>query len=748
MADAKEEVFNPLYGIKVGSTVRSSTARFGLSALKLPVTIMHVDKHVSRFMTGSSAYVYSDRMNQGSFAVSGSYGVSGVSKVDVAVSGYIGNSAATSSKAVAVGFNVKMIAGIEHIDFDNLTAEQLVSALSKGPQDSLLDALTHFNELKTKVSSAETLYHALENPTREAELKALIDAWVGSVERFFQDYGDGLVVGVMWGGMGAVSLEMESKSGESSWKYGGRANFSYATATTAVSVAGTYDGGQARKESNVKVEVKSWASGGCVQAQVAEWSKTVEGKAFAEICDIKLLDRAPGLDKVPPAPAVPAFVTPKAPTPGIAAKFKELTNLDSLEAFATAAAYDKAKALPGNQDLSLRDFIEQSKKPVDVAPVEAVQAAVADNAVDVLAELLQAPGPRPAVPAPGLPEAPPPTALLRADLLQDEKKAGTDDYTPLGTWIANWADLFPWLATGYLNKISTNETAKETLRQQCMVQDLLTLSRMYYTFSTSDIDYKELGLEEPFTHVADSFGAALQCLRDGLNQPDIIKKTSDLLSPDAKAIYVLWNQNPFLRNAELGLGISYDGTHSVADEIVRVQRTTTSPTIFYKCDICRRGPKDSNTAFKSFLKVIPLLTPQGHIYAFGPSNMLLKSMSATDAEAGFTRRVATAMKLTPDKTLKVLKNDKTVLYPIHFTDAKGLTDWKGQILSTNLSANKPLADQLEKVKQELKQLNVYSFSSANWIANPDWRPNKPFRRSAIRTQYYGITAPIGTIFDA
>ena len=55
-------------------------------------------------------------MNQGSFGVSGSYGVAGVSKLDVAVSGYVGNCFATSSKAVAVGFNVKMIAGIEYVN--------------------------------------------------------------------------------------------------------------------------------------------------------------------------------------------------------------------------------------------------------------------------------------------------------------------------------------------------------------------------------------------------------------------------------------------------------------------------------------------------------------------------------------------------------------------------------------------------------------------------------------------------------
>jgi hypothetical protein len=67
------------------------------------------------------------------------------------------------------------------------------------------------------------------------------------------------------------------------------------------------------------------------------------GKACADICGIELLNKAPRMNKVPPPPAVPAFKEPKEKDATVAAKFNELTNLEGLEAFAVASAYDKAK---------------------------------------------------------------------------------------------------------------------------------------------------------------------------------------------------------------------------------------------------------------------------------------------------------------------------------------------------------------------------------------------------------------------
>ncbi|RZK25306.1 MAG: hypothetical protein EOO63_16225, partial [Hymenobacter sp.] len=124
MADNSNELVNPLYGLQVGSTIKSSNSRFGPSVIELPITKMTKGDTVERSMTGSSSYVYTDKMNQGSIGVSGAYGVSGISKFNSAVSAYLGNSSAGSSKTVNVDYNVKMVSGIEYIDFDSLSTTQ------------------------------------------------------------------------------------------------------------------------------------------------------------------------------------------------------------------------------------------------------------------------------------------------------------------------------------------------------------------------------------------------------------------------------------------------------------------------------------------------------------------------------------------------------------------------------------------------------------------------------------------------
>ena len=119
---------------------------------------------------------------------------------------------------------------------------------------------------------------------------------------FFKEHGDGIVVGVAWGGMGTVSLEMISSSGESSWKYGSKGNFTYSGIGKAITVEAAYDGSNSKRESKVDVKTSSWSSGGCVQAQVAKWSEVVEGKAFSEISSISLLEKAPQVSAVKDPP--------------------------------------------------------------------------------------------------------------------------------------------------------------------------------------------------------------------------------------------------------------------------------------------------------------------------------------------------------------------------------------------------------------------------------------------------------------
>ena len=134
---------NPLYGLIVGSIARGEDGRFGASVLSSEAKITRFVPGQSGevSMSGSSEYVYSDQMNQGSFGLSGSYGLSGVSKISGKLSGYYGHTVANSGKTLSIMLNAIDWAGVEYIDFNQLDAEQLMSALSPNASRRLATGL-------------------------------------------------------------------------------------------------------------------------------------------------------------------------------------------------------------------------------------------------------------------------------------------------------------------------------------------------------------------------------------------------------------------------------------------------------------------------------------------------------------------------------------------------------------------------------------------------------------------------------
>src|SRR5271163_1235733 len=146
-----KDLNNPLNGVQVGSLVKSEPGgaiRFYTSMVDKPIT--KTDDQVFfevQSISGQSSYVNSSKMNQASFSLSGSYGVSGLSKVDAAVSGYVGNSSAQSTNDVSVNYQVMVVGGLEYIYFDNLKPSQLMAALAGAVQDDLKDALDAYNAM-------------------------------------------------------------------------------------------------------------------------------------------------------------------------------------------------------------------------------------------------------------------------------------------------------------------------------------------------------------------------------------------------------------------------------------------------------------------------------------------------------------------------------------------------------------------------------------------------------------------------
>lgn len=718
-------VNNPFFAVRIGSVIRGATGRFQAPIITtrkvnnkdVGITVMIKDQDVQKSMTGASSYVYDDSLNQGFAGVSGSYGLSGLARINSGLSAHTGNSIAELSEEVKVNFNVQMISGVEYIDFEQLNVEDFINSLKGGPKDGALDSLDKYNKIMAKIGTADRLLEILKEKEPDPKIVTLVKEWVSSVQLFFNNYGDGIVVGAVWGGIGTVSLTMNNESTENSWKYGTKGNFTYAGLGKALTVEAAYDGSNTNRESKVTVQTKTWHIGNCVESQVDEWSKLVKGKAFSEISSIELLEKAPEIGTVNDPPKVPEFKAPER-EPKITDRIKEIKDLKGLEAFAKAAAYEKAKA-EGSQ-LTLKEFLSLSEENANPQNVMELQDGIAINDLDVLAGDVQFN-----------------TGFeIEEHLETSAAEIETTDnsgFTVLGVWIANWADLFPWMATGYLNQIDNISSTLEIIKKQCMIQDFLTLAKTYFMLEATGTSHEEFKMAD-FVQLAQNFSAQAGYVRDNFDDAAVIQNALDGLGYDARKIYEKWNEIKFLRSAELGLGVLHKGK-SIEDSIKNADHVNDFTRVWHNLKTCSFLPRNYS-AFSSFLKVVPFITPAGDIYVFGPSQMILNQID--DKGAMFSRNPVTALKLEVDKAKRVLKKGDITFYPIPFEAAKNIPDssWKGQSISTNVASIKNIDNHIANAIEAMKDLNVYSFSSSNW--NPDWNPEKNYSTKAIKKQYLGL----------
>jgi hypothetical protein len=338
-------------------------------------------------MRGQSDLLYTTGMNQASIGVAGSYGVEGVQKVTAAVSAYFGYSSAELKKQTSVVYEIVQWGGYEYIKFDQLTPLEMLGSLSPAPQALAGQALDRYNQYMTKLD--EILNHpyveiigwsipevfdffrdqfTIQAKHKKLNLLASLVAdsrlfhkqWMEKASEFRKNYGEGMVVGVLWGGIGQATMTIENKADAAAWKYGGGSKFSYEGIATSVAVEATYDASGSQDKSQIKVWCQGNWSGDCVANQVNSWTNTLNGKAFTEVSGIKPLG-APVISAKTSFPKAPAFVQP----PKVQKETKQLTK-DKVETAAKLATYDKAKALfekmnPGRDfEKSINAFLERA----------------------------------------------------------------------------------------------------------------------------------------------------------------------------------------------------------------------------------------------------------------------------------------------------------------------------------------------------------------------------------------------------
>ncbi|MHC4320685.1 MAG: hypothetical protein ACYST3_00220 [Planctomycetota bacterium] len=446
------------------------------------------------------------------------------------------------------------------------------------------------------MGGGDLISHLQSEDKNYAKLKHLVKVWTDASNSFITNNGDGIVVGVLWGGWGAVHMDLTSTSSQDQWKYGGQGEFSYSDIGESVSVKATYDGSQSDSKSEVEVNCTSDTNGSCIKEIVDKWFEEVKNKLFSDIADISLMDKAPSISGAVNPANIPDFKKPKEDK-GVSAKIGEIKGLGGLKAYAQAAAYDKA--MKDDPKLSLSDFLKKSEEQADISGLDRLKRDVENNAIDVLKEKVNT------------------EQLTSASTIKElDTEANNNPYVPLGIWISDWSKLFPWLTTGFNNNVGDDEQSLILLKARTMIQDLLTLSRLYYGINQAGVNLAVPGTGEVnVKQIADSFAndnaiGKLSDKNNALNVSQIKSAISDTyfsLSPHAKAIYKKWNEVQFLCDCELGMGIIDKNGQSISS-ILPIILNIPGQVSLSPCDYSSASKNYS--AFSSFYKGYPVITPR------------------------------------------------------------------------------------------------------------------------------------------
>ncbi|MCB9320059.1 MAG: hypothetical protein H6570_12295 [Lewinellaceae bacterium] len=726
-------------------------------------------------MTGQSRYTHNEMMNKGSFGVHGSY--SGVVNLKTTISGYVGNAVAESSKAVKVNYSAFVIAGQEYLRTNDLTIANFINSLKSNVKKDMMEVLDNYNTLMKEVNTIGSLTITSEGYDQKEALKLALGKWLQSVNLFNETYGDGFVAGLTWGAYGILEFEMMSKDRSTSWKYGAQVDFSLAGAARAFALKLVYDGSQSSEEAEVNVSVQKVAKGNYIVPLIAKWEAEFQGKAFAELANVNALTKLPELtiptDRIPQAPEL---VKPEKDT-SLTDKLGKINNLKQLEVLAKVQAYEKVKKEPGNEALSLQDFLKgaqanalEGQDELDIDAFVLIDRDDEDAAFDgwlngllndiqpdeIEAQRDEVPGRQQRI----LTNVAGGTKLENeAPMMQDELDKS---FTPLGAILCNWSDLFPWLSKGIDNRLLNISELRDTLRWRNMIQDAQSLSILYYTAHEEAIKISE---HTSPLQIADEFAGMSLILQRELKEDkyrDVMRKAIRKLGKSSKTILDVWYNIGFLRDAELGFGLLW-----MDDEI---GKSLTFDRTWEPCGYDERAKNHS--VYSSFQKVLPIIRPDdGRVFLFAnggflgetvqPPQLVAPYMSKTDFQPKIQmtfswqeemvsllggKEIVTvtsnfnAFPLEIDPTTRCLyfKAKKMKFYPIPLSAAEG-NNWKGGMAgSPSLKSFKELTRTLDDLRKDLKRSTKWNFTQPSFDGVENYGPDTGLNKLKANQYYVGI----------
>ena len=327
--------------------------------------------------------------------------------------------------------------------------------------------------------------------------------------------------------------------------------------------------------------------------------------------------------------------------PSVAGKIGEINDLDGLEAYAQASVYYyykknavKKRPAPGRSATKSAGEKNDASKAIAIDPTKIVigKATVAPSSGENSAD------------EDSIEQM---NSLSESSEEESERDGGEEalakkepgkakaisfaNYEPIGVWIANWSQLFPWLVSGHSNEVPKSAQAADMIRLRVLQQDFLTLAKLYYRFSSNpNIDspnaqnfrvprwtgIKLEAIANAFSNGAASISAFIaKNLTAGTlgGTSDVkaqINEQLQALDSDSRKIYDAWDTIGLLRGAELGLGITLELGPPGAKDVQRLSFESFSQQT-PNLEPCPFSGKDF-TIFAECIKGWPLIYVDPH----------------------------------------------------------------------------------------------------------------------------------------
>jgi hypothetical protein len=743
----------PFQNLRVGDVLQRTRLRIGTSKVKDGATVFISTSGEKHYFRGNSEHAQSNEMSEYSASLKIAGKALGIGW-SIALGGYYGSFQLAADKDLHLNVHAIKWTGIESIPFDKLTMEGLISLLEPKCQKAVRYLLAEYEKIRYNFLNLDE-QQILANKQRQG----IASDYGKQVNKFLDDFGDGIVVGILWGGYTVLDLAIHFHDIEERCRVGAEGVMTVAGPYFAGPVSAAWGKKGSVDNSSATAKLTPYVWGDCMDGLVSSWNQKFS-EAATKFETFKDVDVFPStiLNQKPPTPTLPAFQPPNAQT-------QKDMRIDGLKAVSIACAFEQYlaeceanKTKPTRKlDEFIADFQAKAEEPklpeISVEKILPNKAAV--NAInrDGAAVNLGQPSPNPKL----VPPAP---------MVNDPREA----YTPVGVWVMRWGQLFPWITTATKNALPPPEDASwDPMRYRILLQDLVSLERIYRHVAGSRVDIEAFKNNNGAGGIADEFAGAISTLMEWGVSGTFPPKADLPLGDTAWKILRHWDKlGSRFRAAHLGFAVysnwhrSNEGAdHFVFTDLDLPSNTFSGRTVNFNghnyaifkhtmkalpliipdvvagadpgvfCFICT-GKTDGKRAWDGVLGIDCPSSPRFksnevmHVLFRSVSNkQLAESFSDGDKPEAYAVRFSAAgvwetisISCFVTNTITIFKgkdnldkNSSVGMFPIPFSSAGPLDGWSGPAVATGV---RDIEAALSKLKDSAANLPLWTPDSDSW----------------------------------